>query len=141
MCLPELLKASDFVSIHSPLSDETYHLIGEKEFSQMKPTAYFINTARGQIVDEVALINALREKWIVGAGLDVFEKEPVDQDNPLLKMDNVVVTPHCASYSDVSFKRPRVFMLQQAARVLSGRWPQAVVNEVVKPKVHLVREN
>ncbi len=90
--LPELLKKSDFVSVHTFLSEETRHLIGEKEFKQMKPTAYFINTARGAVVDEPALIKALQEKWIAGAGLDVFEKEPVDSDNPLLKMDDVVVT-------------------------------------------------
>jgi len=139
--LPELLKESDFVSVHTFLSEETRHLMGEKEFKQMKPTAYFINTARGPVVDEPALIKALQEKRIAGAGLDVFEKEPVDLDNPLLKMDNVVVTPHSASYSDAAFKRPRIIMLQEAARVLSGRWPKNVVNKTVKPKVNLVKES
>jgi len=138
--LPELLKESDFVSVHSPLNKETRHLIGEKEFKQMKPSAYIINTARGPIVDEPALIKALQEKWIAGAGLDVFEKEPVDPDNPLLKMDNVVVTPHSASYSDVAFKLNRVIVGQEAARVLSGRWPKNPVNKSVKPKVNLVKE-
>ena len=138
--LPELLKKSDFVSVHTFLSEETRHLIGEKEFKQMKPTAYFINTARGAIVDEPALIKALQEKWIAGAGLDVFEKEPVDSDNPLLKMDDVVVTPHCASYSDVAFKWLPTIVGQEAAKVLSGRWPKNVVNKSVKPKVNLVKE-
>ena len=138
--LPELLKESDFISVHTFLSEETRHLMGEKEFKQMKPTAYFINTARGAVVDEPALIKALQEKWIAGAGLDVFEKEPVDADNPLLKMDNVVVTPHSAGYSDVSFKRVRTSVGQEAARVLSGRWPKNVVNKIVKPKVNLVKE-
>lgn len=138
--LPELLKESDFVSVHTPLNEETRHLMGEKEFKQMKPTAYFINTARGSVVDEPALIKALQEKWIAGAGLDVFEKEPIDADNPLLEMDNVVVTPHSASYSDVSFKRLRTNVGQEAARVLSGRWPKNVVNKSVKPKVNLVKE-
>jgi len=138
--LPELLKESDFVSVHTPLNKETRHLIGEKEFKQMKPTAYFINTARGPIVDEPALIKALQEKWIAGAGLDVFEKEPIDSDNPLLKMDNVVVAPHSAGYSDASFKRLRTSVGQEAARVLSGRWPKNVVNKSVKPKVNLVKE-
>ena len=137
--LPELLKESDFVSVHTPLSEETWHLIGEKEFKQMKPTAYFINTSRGSVVDEPALIKALQEKWIAGAALDVFEKEPVDSDNPLLKMDNVVVTPHSASYSDVAFKRLRTSVGQEAARVLSGRWPKNVVNKTVKPKVNLAK--
>ena len=139
--LPELLKESDFVSVHTPLNKETWHLIGEKEFKQMKPTAYFISTARGPIVDEAALIKALQEKWIAGAGLDVFEKEPIDSDNPLLKMeDNVVVIPHSAFYSDASFKRLRTSVGQEAARVLSGRWPKNAVNKTVKPKVNLVKE-
>ena len=139
--LPELLKESDFVSVHTPLNKETWHLIGENEFRQMKPGAYFINTARGSVVDETALIKALEEKWIAGAGLDVFEKEPVSPDSPLLKMDNVVVTPHTASYSDDSFKRLRTSVGQEAARVLSGRWPKSVVNKQVKPKVNLVKED
>ena len=138
--LPELLKESDFVSVHTPLNKETWHLIGEKEFKQMKPTAYFINTSRGSVVDEPALIKALQEKWIAGAGLDVFEKEPVDLDNPLLKMDSVVVAPHSAGYSDASFKRLKTSVGQEAARVLSGRWPKNVVNKSVKPKVNLVKE-
>ncbi len=139
--LPELLKESDYISVHTPLNKETRHLIGEKEFKQMKPTAYFINTARGSVVDEPALIKALQEKWIAGAGLDVFEKEPIDSDNPLLKMDNVVVTPHDASYSDAAFKRCRTSVGQEAARVLSGQWPKNVVNKTVKPKVNLVKED
>jgi len=135
--LPKLLKESDFVSAHTPLNQETRHLMGEKEFKQMKPTAYFINTARGSVVDEPALIKALQERWIAGAGLDVFEKEPIDADNPLLKMDNVVVTPHSAGYSDVSFKRRGTWVGQEIARVLSGHWPKNVVNKSVKPKVIL----
>jgi len=137
--LPELLRESDYVSVHTPLNQETWHLIGEKEFKQMKPTAYFINTARGSVVDEPALIRALQEKWIAGAGLDVFEKEPIEPENPLLKMENVVVTPHSASYSDDAFKRLRTCVGQEAARVLSGQWPRSVVNKAVKPKVDLVR--
>ena len=139
--LPELLKESDFISVHTPLNKETRHLIGEKEFKQMKPTAYFINTSRGPVVDETALIKALQEKRIAGAGLDVFEKEPVDSDNPLLKMDNVVTTAHSASYSDASSKRCRTRVGQEAARVLSGQWPKNVVNKSVKPKVNLVKES
>jgi len=138
--LPELLKESDFFSVHTFLSEETWHLMGEREFKQMKPTAYFINTARGAVVDEPVLIKALQEKWIAGAGLDVFEKEPVDPDNPLLKMDNVVVTPHQASYSDVAIKRIPTMVGQAVTRVLSGWWPKNVVNKTVKPKVNLVNE-
>ncbi len=137
--LPELLSESDFISVHTPLSEGTRHLIGEKEFKQMKPTAYYINTSRGPVTDEAALIKALQEKWIAGAGLDVFEEEPVDRDNPLLKMDNVVVTPHSASYSEASFKRQRTSVGQEAARVICGYWPKNWVNKEVKPKINLVK--
>ena len=133
--LPELLNESDFISVHTFLSEDTRHLMGGREFKQMKSTAYFINTARGAVVDEPALIKALQEKWIAGAGLDVFEKEPVDPDNPLLQMDNVVVTPHSASYSDVAFELPRITVLQEIIRVLKGRWPKNVVNKTVTSKL------
>lgn len=88
--LDDLLKESDFVSIHLPLSNDTDHLLKEHKLKLMKRTAYIINTARGSIVDEKALIKALKQKWIAGAGLDVFEKEPIPRNSPLLKMKNVV---------------------------------------------------
>jgi len=135
--LRELLKESDYVSVHAHLNKETWHLIGENEFRQMKPGAYFINTSRGSVVDEAALIKALQEKWIAGAGLDVFEKEPVDADNPLLKMDNTVVTPHSAFYSDAALKQLRRSVGREVAAVLSERWPKNAVNKTVKPKVNL----
>ncbi len=94
--MEDLLKTSDFIVISTPLTDETYHLIGQEEFSLMKEDAIFINTSRGPVVDEKALIKALENKEIAGAGLDVFEKEPLEKDNPLLLMDNVVLTPHLA---------------------------------------------
>lgn len=139
LSLPELLKAADYVSVHTPLTGETRHLMGEKEFRQMKPTAYFINTARGQVVDEPALIKALQEKWVAGAGLDVFEKEPIAPDNPLLKMDNVAVTPHNGSYSDYAVAIQGQNPTQEVIRVLSGRWPKHVINTNVKPRVNLVK--
>ena len=139
--LPDLLKDSDYVSVHAPLNKETWHLIEENELKQMKPTAYLINTSRGSLVDETALIKALQEKWLAGAGLDVLEMEPFEPDNPLFKMDNVVVTPHTAFYSDVAMKRLRTSVGQEAARVASGRWPKNVVNATVKPKVDLVKED
>jgi D-3-phosphoglycerate dehydrogenase len=138
--MSELLKESDYVSVHTFLSKSTWHLIGEKEFRQMKPTAYFINTSRGPVVDEAALIKALREKWIAGAGIDVFEQEPVQPDNPLLKMDNVVVSPHAAGVSQASVSNLRRRVGEETARVLSGHWPQNWVNKNVKPKVPLVKE-
>lgn len=138
--LPRLLKEADYISVHTLLKKETWHLIGEKEFRQMKPSAFFINTSRGSVVDEAALIKALQGRWIAGAGLDVFEKEPVDSNNPLLKMDNVVVSPHSAYYSDASSKRLLTSVGKEAARVLSGKWPKNVVNKTVKPKVNLIKE-
>jgi D-3-phosphoglycerate dehydrogenase len=137
--LPELLKESDYVSVHTLLNKETWHLIGEKELRQMKSSAYIINTSRGSVIDETALIKALQERWIAGAGLDVFEKEPVDPRNPLLQMDNVMALPHSAAYSDASFKRLRRSVGQEAVRVLRGQWPKNVVNKGVQPKVSLTK--
>lgn len=94
--LCSLLSNSDVVSLHTRLTPETYHLIGEREFKMMKRTAFFINTARGRLVDERALVKALREEWIAGAALDVFEEEPVTSENPILRFENVVLTPHIA---------------------------------------------
>ncbi len=137
VALPRLLGDADYVSVHTPLNQETRHLIGEKELRQMKPGAYLINTSRGPVIDEAALVKALREGWIAGAGLDVFDKEPVDVENPLLRMENVIVTPHSAYYSDVSLQRLRTSVGQEAARVLSGKWPKNPVNRAVKPRVEL----
>ncbi|MHA1835540.1 MAG: glyoxylate reductase [Candidatus Odinarchaeia archaeon] len=97
--LDVLLKESDFITIHTPLTKETFHLIGEKELKLMKTTAFLINTARGKVVDEKALIKALQEGWIAGAGLDVFYDEPLPIESPLLKLNNVVLTPHIGSGS------------------------------------------
>ncbi len=138
--LPELLKEADYVSLHTPLNKETRKLMGEKELKQMKPTAYLINTSRGGVVDEAALIRALRKKWIAGAGLDVFEIEPIEPDNPLLKMDNVVLTPHSAANSSTSLQRLKLSVAQEASRVLTGKWPRHWVNKDVKPKIDLVKE-
>ena len=89
-----VVKNADFLTLHCPLTDKTFHLIGEKELEMMKPTAYLINTARGPLVDEEALIKALQNGQIAGAGLDVQEVEPTRDDNPLYDMDNVIITPH-----------------------------------------------
>ncbi len=138
--LPRLLRESDYISLHPLLNQETRHMIGEKEFNQMKKSAFLINTARGPVIDEKALIKALQDKRIAGAGLDVFEKEPVEADNPLLKMGNVVVLPHSAFYSDVSSVRLRISVGQEASRIASGKWPKNVVNKSVLPKMELTRE-
>lgn len=97
--LKTLLKEADFITLHTPLTEKTFHLIGESELRVMKRSAYIINTSRGKVIDEKALIRALRENWISGAGLDVFSNEPIEKDNPLLKLKNVVLTPHVGSAS------------------------------------------
>ena len=135
--LDAILETSDYVSLHTPLLPETRHLLDAKRLRLMKRSAYLINTSRGAIVDQAALIKALREGWIAGAALDVFEDEPLPGDSPLLNMDNVVVTPHVAFYSDASFARLRRRVGEEAARVVSGQWPTAIVNPEVKGRSRL----
>jgi len=139
MNLTELIKQSDYVSAHPDLNDTSFHMMGEKEFRQMKRSAYFINTSRGKIVDEPALIKALEEKWIAGAGLDVYENEPVTKDNSLIKFDNVIMLSHSASYSDLAFSIAPVKIAQEAGRIVSGKWPNNPVDKTVKPRVKLTK--
>jgi D-3-phosphoglycerate dehydrogenase len=129
--LDTLMAQSDFVVVCCLLNDETRHLVSTQQFAQMKPTAYFINVARGPIVDEAALIEALRAKKIAGAALDVFEREPVAADNPLLAMDNVIVTPHSLCWTDECFHNMAVTGLQSIVDALGGRRPEFVVNREV----------
>ena len=126
-----LLAESDFVSISVPLNEDTRHLVGEEELRKMKPSAYLINTSRGPVVDEAALIQALQEGWVQGAGIDVFEQEPVDPDNPILRMDNVVVSPHSLGHTDEYFKLAWSDKLHQAAQILLGKIPDSLVNKEV----------
>ena len=133
--LEELAAESDFVSMHTPLNDETRQLVGESFFKAMKQSAYFVNTCRGPTVDEAALIRALQSGEIAGAGLDVFEQEPTPADNPLLKMDNVIVTPHSAGSSNLSRVRSPIRVGSETARVLKGNWPMSVVNPEVRAKL------
>lgn len=133
--LEELAADSDFVSMHTPLNDETRKLVGADFFKAMKPTAYFINTCRGPTVDEAAMIEALRNGEIMGAGLDVFEEEPTPADNPLLKMDNVIVTPHSAGSSNNSRVTSPIRVGQETARVLKGSFPMSIVNPEVRSKL------
>jgi D-3-phosphoglycerate dehydrogenase len=135
--LSEVLKESDYISCNPILWHETFHIVSEKEFRMMKPTAYIVNTSRGPVIDQQALIKALQEKWIAGAGIDVFEKEPIAADDPLLKMNNVILTPHTAFYSDASDKRVRTSVAQEAIRISQGKLPRNIVNKGVKPKVEL----
>jgi D-3-phosphoglycerate dehydrogenase len=125
------LRESDFVVTIPLLNEETFHLVGAEEFAQMKPTAYFINVSRGPVVDEPALIDALRAGRIAGAALDVFEQEPVDAANPLLTMDNVIVTPHSLCWTDECFHNMASTGLTSIVDALSGRVPEFVVNREV----------
>jgi phosphoglycerate dehydrogenase-like enzyme len=126
-----VLRESDFVCINTPLTPETRGMMGAREFGLMKPTAYFINTARGPIVDEEALIAALRDRRIAGAGLDVFAREPISIDNPLLAMDNVIVTPHSLCWTDELFRNNAESAFRSVVAVASGRTPTFVVNRDV----------
>jgi D-3-phosphoglycerate dehydrogenase / 2-oxoglutarate reductase len=126
--LPEVLKAADIITNHLPSTPEAFHLLREEHFRQMKPTAIFINTGRGATVDEPALIKALEQGWIAAAGLDVLEQEPPDTTNPLLKMDNVILTAHVASASARFDPARRRRVGAELALALSGRWPRSCVN-------------
>jgi phosphoglycerate dehydrogenase-like enzyme len=125
--MDELLERSDIVTVHVPLYSGTRGLMGRGQFRKMRPHAVFINTCRGPVHDEAALIQALQEGWIAGAGLDVTETEPTPLDNPLLKMDNAVVTPHIAGSSEERIERAIVFSYENAQRVLRGEKPHCAV--------------
>src|SRR3989449_5539542 len=137
--LPELLAQADIISMHAPSTPSAHHMLREEHFRAMKRTALFVNTGRGPTVDEPALIKALQEGWIAGAGLDVLEEEPVTPSNPLLKMDNVILTPHVASAS-ARFDPVRLRRVgQEIALVLGGRWPMSCVNPAVLDRSGLQR--
>ena len=126
--LEQLLAESDYVSLHAPATPETTGLIGERELRAMKPTAYLVNTSRGALVDEDALVRALREGWIAGAALDVLRQEPPPPDHPLLALDNAIVTPHAAFYSDTAIVELQTKAATNVANVLTGALPATVVN-------------
>jgi D-3-phosphoglycerate dehydrogenase len=144
--LDELLASSDFVSIHLPLCEETYHLLSAERLARLKPTAVLINTARGAIVDEAALVELLRERKIAGAALDVFEGIDVfalpgtPAAHPLLELDNVILTPHCAGSSVESSRESKTRGARSAADVLLGVRPRHVVNPEVIPRFPLQPE-
>jgi len=130
--LDTLLRESDFISLHTPLTPETNSMIGYEEFKSMKPTSYFINTARGRCVDETALIRALQEGLIAGAGIDVTLHEPIEADNPLIKMPNVILTGHSAFYSMSSDKELFLKPMTQVVMALNGEWPLYGLNPEIK---------
>ena len=129
-----VLKKSDFISIHCPLNESTRHLIGQKEFQKMEKRPIIVNTSRGPIIDETALIEALKEGRVSGAGLDVLEKEPPDLQSPLLKMDTVILSPHSSFYSEESISELKRRTAKNVSDVLMGKWPVSVVNREVKGK-------
>jgi D-3-phosphoglycerate dehydrogenase len=141
--LDRVLAESDFVSVHLPLTPETRHLIGAEGLARMKPTAVLLNTARGAVVDEAALVEALRQRRIAGAALDVFEGIDVfavsggPPRHLLLELDNVILTPHCAGSSVESTRDSKLRGARNAADVLLGRWPAHVVNPDVRPRFPL----
>lgn len=130
-----LFRESDFLCVNCPLNDETRKLVSTRQFSLMKPTAYFINTARGPIVDEQSLYGALKSNRIAGAGIDVFEQEPVSPDNPLLKLDNIVVTPHHICLTDECINTIAASVFNACRDLAKGRVPKNVVNQEVLGRV------
>jgi len=129
--LDALLTEADFVSIHAPLTESTGDMINEARLRQMKSTAFIINTARGAIIDQDALVRALEQGWIAGAALDVFVPERLPSDHPLLKLPNAIATPHVAFYSEESLLDLEIQAAENVAAVLSGRRPASVVNPQV----------
>jgi len=139
--LADLLRRVDHVSIHAPLTPETHHMFSREQFALMKPTSILVNTGRGPIVDQAALVEALRSHRIAGAGLDVFEAEPVPADSPLLALDNVALTPHSAFYSERSNRVIKQLIGKTVVAFMQGRWPEefaALPNRYeVKPRAQL----
>lgn len=135
--LNELCAQSDFISVHAPLIEATHGMISDDQFDQMKEETFIINTARGPVIDENALIRALEAGKIAGAGLDVVEEEPIAKDNPLLQMDNVILNPHVAWYSEEAQLELKRKTAQNVADVLAGYYPTYIFNRAVKEKVIL----
>jgi phosphoglycerate dehydrogenase-like enzyme len=144
--LDTLLKEADFVSLHLPLNSQTYHLFDDSTLRKMKSTACLINTARGAIVDETALVGALQEGRLGGAALDTFEsidpftEEQIPPQHPLLEMENVILSPHVAALSAQGMRAVSLGGIQNLAAVLSGYWPSPnnIVNRNVNPRYPLL---
>ena len=126
--MEKLFRESDIISLHVPSSPATRHLISARELAWMKPAAFIVNTSRGGILDEEALIRCLQERKIAGAGLDVFEKEPLEKDNPLITLDNVILTPHSAALTQECVIRLALGAARAVVDVLHGKKPAGTVN-------------
>ncbi len=129
--LEELFRESDVVTVHCKLTQETAGMIREEHFAVMKPTAFFVNLARGAIVDEDALFKALRERWIAGAALDVVQQDPAQSDNRFLTLDNVVLTPHIGGNTHDTIRRQSVMVAEDIRAILKGGKPKNVLNPEV----------
>jgi D-3-phosphoglycerate dehydrogenase len=135
--LDHLIRSSDFISLHLPLTSQSHHLIDARALRRMKPTAYLINTSRGGLIDEKALFQALKEGWIAGAALDVLEEEPWKADSPLRSLENLIVTPHTAWYTERAQTGLRRKACAEVIRILRGKVPKNLVNrEVLKDNQH-----
>ncbi len=130
----ELIGSSDIISLHAPLVEQTYHLFGEEQPRLMKESAFLINTSRGKLLDEEALYDALKAGMIAGAALDVLAQEPIDPNNPLLELDNVILTPHAAYFSDESLEQLQRRTARAVAQVLNGEYPDSIVNRTLVPE-------
>jgi phosphoglycerate dehydrogenase-like enzyme len=128
VALDTLLAGADFVTLHAPLIASTHHLIGARELGLMQPHAFLVNTARGPLIDEQALFHALQARQIAGAGLDVFEREPLAGDSPLRTLDNVLLTPHAAGAAHETLERSAAMATDNLVRVLQGEPPLSCVN-------------
>lgn len=134
--LGRLLAEADYVSVHAPATPATDGLVGEAELRQMKRTAYLVNTSRGALVDEEALLRALHEGWIAGAALDVLRQEPAPPDHPLLRLDNAIVTPHAAFYSETAIEELQTKATRNVVTALRGEAPATLVNPEVAAAPH-----
>ena len=129
--LDEVLREADFVSVHARLSEQNHRMIGPAQFALMKPTVFFINVARGELVDEPALVDALQQRRIAGAALDVFEVEPLPADHPLTRLDNVILTPHWSCSTTDVWRATGKAMVTGMLRAATGQVPENVVNPAV----------
>jgi phosphoglycerate dehydrogenase-like enzyme len=132
--IEELFSSADVLAVNCPLTKVTHHIVNAERFALMKPTAYFINTARGPIVDQKALTKVLQERKIAGAGLDVFEQEPTDPDDPLLKLNNIIAAPHALCWTDQCFAGNGAADVKAVFDVMKGQAPRGVVNREVLEK-------
>ena len=132
--LEDLFRRSDVLAVNCPLTKDTHHIVNGERLGLMKPTAYFINTARGPIVDQMALTKALQKGAIAGAGLDVFEQEPTDPDDALFKLDNVIAAPHALCWTDQCFAGNGAADVKAVLEIMKGRLPRGIVNMQVTEK-------